>query len=53
MLQGEAHALMMQGFHIAEENINTMVQLADNGLSGYRWVEEGGQKKLYLDDQRV
>ena len=52
-MSAEAHALMMQGFHIAAENINEMVQQADDGLNGYRWVEENGQKKLYLDDKRV
>ena len=49
----EAHALMMQGFHIAEENIHNLVQLADKELEGYHWVEENGQKKLFLDGKRV
>ena len=52
-MSAEAHALMMQGFHIAEENVDALVYLADNGLDGYRWAEENGQKKMYLDDQRV
>lgn len=52
-MSAEAHALMMQGFHIAEKNIDEMVNFADNGLNGYRWIEENGEKKLYLNDKRV
>ena len=52
-MSAEAHALMMQGFHIAEENINDMLYLADHALNGYHWVEENSQKNLYLDDKRV
>jgi predicted secreted acid phosphatase len=44
---------MMQGFYIAEKNIDEMVSFADNELNGYRWVEENGEKKLYLNDKRV
>jgi predicted secreted acid phosphatase len=52
-MSAEAHALMMQGFYIAEKNIDEMVSFADNELNGYRWVEENGEKKLYLNDKRV
>ena len=52
-MSAEAHALMMQGFHIAEGNVDALVQLADNERNGYRWVEENGQKKLYLNEKRV
>ena len=52
-MSAEAHALMMQSFHIAEENVDALVQMADNELDGYRWVEVNGQKKLYLNDNRV
>ena len=52
-MSAEAHALMMQGFHLAEKNIDEMADLADNGLNGYRWVENDGEKKLYLGDKRV
>ena len=52
-MSAEAHALMIQSFHIAEENVSALIHLADNELNGYRWVEENGQKKLYLDDKRV
>lgn len=49
----EAHALMMQGFHLAEKNIDEMTSLADRSLDGYRWVESESEKKLYLNDKRV
>ena len=52
-MSAEAHALMMQGFHLAEKNIDEMVGFADSGLNGYRWVEADGEKKLYLNDKRV
>ena len=52
-MSAEAHALMMQGFHLAEKNIDEMVSFADNGVNGYRWVESDGEKKLYLDEKRV
>ena len=35
----EAHALMMQGFHVAQSNIDDMVALANEGLDGYSWDE--------------
>ena len=52
-MSAEAHALMMQGFHIAENNIREMVNWADNQLNGYHWVEEGGRRKLYRNERRV
>lgn len=52
-MSAEAHALMMQGFYIAEKNLDEIAGLADSGLNGYRWVEEGGEKKLYLNALRV
>jgi predicted secreted acid phosphatase len=52
-MSAEAHALMMQGFHLAEKNVDELVSLADNGQNGYRWVESNGEKKLYLNDKRV
>ena len=52
-MSAEAHALMMQGFHLAEKNIDEMVGFADNGLNGYRWVENNGEKRLYLNEKRV
>ena len=52
-MSAEAHALMMQGFHLAEKNVDELVSFADNGQNGYRWVESNGEKKLYLNDKRV
>ena len=52
-MSAEAHALMMQGFHLAEKNVDEIASLADSGLEGYRWVESGGEKKLYLNEKRV
>ena len=52
-MSAEAHALMMQGFHMAERNIDEIVGFADNGMNGYHWVEDNGEKKLYLNDKRV
>ena len=52
-MSAEAHALMMQGFHIAEENVDEIAALADQERNGYRWVEENGEKKLYLNEKRV
>ena len=49
----EAHALMMQGFHLAENNIDDMAAMADREQEGYHWVEENGQKKLFLDEKQV
>ena len=52
-MSAEAHALMMQGFYLAGKNVDEMVSLAESGLDGYRFVEDGGEKKLYLGDKRV
>ena len=52
-MSAEAHALMMQGFHLAEKNIDEMVGFADDELNGYRWIESNGEKKLYLNEKRV
>lgn len=52
-VSAESDALIMQGFHIAEENVNDMVELANNAQQGYHWVEENGEKKLYRDEKRV
>ena len=52
-MSAEAHALMMQGFGIAEKNIDEIAGFADNAQNGYRWIEADGEKKLYLNDKRV
>ena len=52
-MSAEAHALMMQGFHIARSNIDDLTALADSNQQGYHWVEENGQKKLFLEDKQV
>lgn len=52
-MSAEAHALMMQSFHIAESNIADMINWADQQLNGYHWIEEHGQRKLYRDGKRV
>lgn len=52
-LSAEAHALMIQSFHLAGENVRKLAALADSGLEGYRWVEENGRKKLFREDRRV
>ena len=52
-MSAEAHALMMQAFRIAENNINDLVEFADKNLNGYHWVEEDGSRKLYCGEKRV
>ena len=52
-ISAEAHALMMQGFHIAEKNVDEIVGFADNKLNGYHWVEINGERKLYRNEKRV
>ena len=49
-MSAEAHALMMQGFHLAQSNVDDMVAMADGNQQGYRWVEENGQRKLFLEE---
>ena len=52
-MSAEAHALMMQGFHLAQSNVDDLVALADDQQNGYHWVEENGQKKLFLEEKQV
>ena len=52
-MSAEAHALMMQGFHLAQDNIDDMVALADECQQGYHWVEEDGQRKLAFEGKQV
>ena len=52
-MSAEAHALMMQGFHLAESNVDDLAALADNNQQGYHWVEEDGQRKLFCEDKQV
>ena len=52
-MSAEAHALMMQGFHVAESNIDDMVAMADNNERGYHWVKENGKKKLFFEEKQV
>ena len=52
-MSAEAHALMMQGVHLAESNIDQRTALADGNQQGYHWVEENGQRKLYLEEKQV
>ena len=52
-MSAEAHALMMQGFHLAQSNIDDMVAMADNNQQGYHWVEQNGQSKLFFEEKQV
>lgn len=52
-MSAEAHALMMQGFNLAQNNVDDMVAMADSNQKGYRWVEEDGQRKLFLEEKQV
>ena len=52
-MSAEAHALMMQGFHLAQGNVDDMAAMADSNQNGYRWVEEDGQRMLFLKEKRV
>ena len=52
-MSAEAHALMMQGFHVAQSNIDDMAAMADSNQQGYHWVEENGQKKLFFEEKQV
>ena len=52
-MSAEAHALMMQGFHLAQNNVDEMIALADENLQGYHWAEENGQRKLFLEEKQV
>ena len=52
-MSAEAHALMMQSFHLAESNVDDMAALADSNRQGYHWVEADGQKQLFLEEKQV
>ena len=52
-MSAEAHALMMQGFHLAQSNIDDMVAMADANQQGYHWIEENGQRKLFYEEKQV
>ena len=52
-MSAEAHALMMQGFHLARNNVDDMAAMADSNQNGYHWVEEEGQAKLFFKEQQV
>ncbi|MBR5301905.1 MAG: hypothetical protein IKU38_03630 [Clostridia bacterium] len=52
-MSAEAHALMMQGFHMAQRNVDDMAALADANQQGYHWEEEGGQRKLFFEEKQV
>ena len=52
-MSAEAHALMMQGFHVAQRNVDDMAAMADANQQGYHWVEEDGQKKLFFEEKQV
>ena len=52
-MSAEAHALMMQSFHIAERNITDLASWADQQMNGYHWIVENGQRKLYRNEKRV
>ena len=52
-MSAEAHALMMQGFRVARNNINDMAAMADGDQQGYYWVEENGQKQLFFEGKQV
>ena len=49
----EAHALMMQGFHLAQRNVDDLAAMADGNQNGYHWVEEAGQEKLFFEEKQV
>ena len=52
-MSAEAHALMMQGFHLAENNIDDLVALANEQQKGYCWEEDAGQQKLTFEGKQV
>ena len=52
-MSAEAHALMMQGFYLARNNIDEMVAMADSNQQGYHWLEENGQRKLFFEEKQV
>ena len=52
-MSAEAHALMMQGFHLAQSNVDDLVTMADSSQNGYHWVETEGQPKLFFEEKQV
>ena len=54
-MSAEAHALMMQAFNIAKENVDDMVAEADanTGTTGYNWRTVNGARQLFYGDKRV
>ena len=52
-MSAEAHALMMQGFQLAKNNVDDLVALAEDNQQGYHWVEEDGQRKLFFEGKQV
>ena len=52
-MSAEAHALMMQGFHLAQSNVDDMIAMADGNQQGYHWIEENGQKKLFFEEKQA
>ena len=52
-MSAEAHALMMQGFHLAQSNVEDLVAMADSNQNGYHWVETEGQPKLFFEEKQV
>lgn len=45
-MSAEAHALMIQGFNIAKNNLEKMIDNANNNILGYSWELVDGSKKL-------
>lgn len=52
-MSAEAHALMIQGFHLAQLNLDQMAAMADSGENGYHWAEENGRRKLCFEGSQV
>lgn len=52
-MSAEAHALMMQGFHLAQSNVDDMASMADSNKNGYHWVEKDGHTKLFFEEKQV
>lgn len=52
-MSAEAHALMMQSFNIAKENVDEALEKAVEGVEGYTLEETDGTKKLFKNGKRV
>ena len=54
-MSAEAHALMMQAFNIAKENVDEMAAAADaaKDQTGYYWQTANGGKQLMYQGKRV